>query len=78
MTDLYITKYALSSGIHVRTQIEIDGGMAIVIEKSALNGRGMYHGKDWHVTKGAALADADRGGLKRLLRLRSKSRSSRH
>lgn len=59
MTTLWITKYALTSGIYEREQIEIDGDMAIVLEPKSIGGKNYYHGKDWHVTRDAALARAE-------------------
>lgn len=70
MTDLYITKYALTSGIAVRKQVEIQANMAIVEHPDGLNGLAFYHGKEWHVTKEAALRDAESRRAKKIASLR--------
>lgn len=70
MPTLYITKYALSSGILEREQVDIDGRMAVVVEPGGLNRRGYYHGSDWHLTREAALADAEKRRVARIASLK--------
>lgn len=57
---IWVTKYALTSGIFVRPDAEIseDGRMATVRSGPRLPEH--YHGNDWHPTEQAALAHAER------------------
>lgn len=53
---IFITKHCLTAGILELELIEIKGDMAIVKNSTGLNGRGYFHGKEWHLT----LAEAQR------------------
>ncbi|MCG8709240.1 hypothetical protein JHU04_002480 [Brenneria sp. 4F2] len=64
MTEIYVTKYALSSG-PFKTSGEVkDGGSYAVYFANGYTA--LAHGKDFHLTKEAALADCERRRQKKL------------
>ena len=59
---VYITKYALTDGIIVAETADRafeQSGMVVVQSKSGMNGKAMYHGKDWHRTLEDAVAQCE-------------------
>jgi hypothetical protein len=59
VTDIYVTKYALSSGISRYTLDRMFNEDAVVVHSlSGMNRREMYHKPDWHLTLDEAVARA--------------------
>ena len=62
---VYVTKYATSEGILVKTVEIIDDKYASVVD-----GHGFFGAKDWFANWGAALADAEARRVKKIDALR--------
>ena len=55
---VFVTKYALTGPIKEYTVDHIDGTMVVVKDPDGRNKTSFFHGKDWHLTSGEALARA--------------------
>ena len=63
--EIYVTKYALTTGI-IKHDAEVTNDMAVVHEPNSF---GMYfhgEGKDWHKTKESALERAEEMRIRKL------------
>ncbi len=67
---VYITKYALTSGILVRELIEQKENYVRVQEDNGLNGWNMYHGRDWHLDEQSAKDRAEEMRVAKIASLR--------
>lgn len=66
MTIVYITKYALTTGVY-SAEADVNGDMAV--QRAKGSGYAQYfHGKDWHLTEYEAL---DRAEEMRIAKLKS-------
>lgn len=65
MKTAYITKYALTFGIY-STKGEISGDMFIQKARESGEFDQYFHGKDWHLSKEEALAQAEEMRVKKL------------
>lgn len=66
MTIVYITKYALTTGVY-SAEADVNGDMAV--QRAKGSGYAQYlHGKDWHLTEDEAL---DRAEEMRIAKLKS-------
>lgn len=69
MTIVYITKYALTTGVY-SAEADVNGDMAVQAvqrEKGSVYAQ-YFHGKDWHLTEDEAL---DRAEEMRIAKLKS-------
>ena len=66
---VYITKYALSSGIRVEEAEVIKGSASIILIKGYLCGNKYYHDDDWHTDWPSAKAQAGRMRVNRIASL---------
>lgn len=62
MTDIYVTKYALTEGIKKYPLLEIhDAGLYVsVSDPKGPNGRRLFHGEDWHRDMTSAVTRAEK------------------
>lgn len=72
MTAVWITKYALTAGIVERELIEHEKGYVQVKEPRGLNGWALYHGNDFHLSKAAAVARANKMRLDKIASLKTR------
>jgi hypothetical protein len=70
MGSVWITKYALTTGVYEREVIEIDRDMAVVVERRGMNGKAFFHGADWHRTQAGAVAQAETMRINKIASLR--------
>ena len=57
-TTVYITKYALTKGIHKDEAARLPEDYPNMAISGSGSGYGYFHGNDWHLTKEAAIARA--------------------
>lgn len=57
MTIVYITKYALTTGVY-SAEADVKDDMAVQLAKGSLHAQ-YFHGKDWHLTEDEALDRAE-------------------
>lgn len=69
MTIVYITKYAITTGVY-SAEADVKGDMAVQrVQRAKGSGYAQYfHGKDWHLTEDEAL---DRAEEMRIAKLKS-------
>lgn len=66
MTIVYVTKYALTTGVYI-AEAHVTGDMAVQLAKGHMYAQ-YFHGKDWHLTEDEAIHRAEE---MRIAKLRS-------